>query len=98
MYQSYYQNTTNTTWANCSRKGVLNLIAFLVVANLGWGKGKSLTEAIKNYTKYNHNINGKYQLCIFDCKTQKDFDFIEANEFVFRYNKNTKLLYKGIEK
>ena len=73
------------------------MITFLIIRGLGWAKGKSLTEAIKNYRRYNEVLRGKYQLCILDTPTQEDFDQVRANEWEYIYSKNTKLLYKGVE-
>jgi hypothetical protein len=73
------------------------MTAFLIVRGLGWGKGKSLTEAKSNYKKYNDNLRGKYQLCIFDCPSEEAYQTIQANEWEYVYSKDSRLLYKGIE-
>jgi hypothetical protein len=71
------------------------MLAFYVSDQHGWGGGKTITEALTRYRKYNHNMprGQKYSLSIFETP---DPDKIQFDIFEWTGPKGTEKLYEEI--
>jgi len=70
------------------------MIVFVAYANLGWGKGSTLTQAMTNLHK-NTTVEDKFGLAIYEAE---DIDEVYVTDFMeIHRGKNDKQLYHSEE-